>query len=82
MTRVVKRNAKKGGINADTKEQRKVVWVQLTFFIKSKEEQKREMKKKLIEARWKLKKMTRDEKRKYWEGKWEKVEKSKNLTEI
>ena len=25
--------------------------------------------------------MTRDEKRKYWEGKWEKVEKSKNLTE-
>ena len=82
MTRVVKRNAKKRGTNADTVEQRKLVWVQLKKFIKGKEEQKREMKEKLIEARRKLKKMTRDGKRKYWEGKWKKVGKIKNLMKI
>ena len=70
-------------IDGESKEQRKIVWDKLKNSIKARnqrnEKQEREL---LTEERRKLKNMKKEKSREYWEGKWSKIEKCENITEL
>ena len=85
--RKIKKDARgKKWMDKEVKKQRNVVWKHQKNYVKGKKDRTEEENKRdqetLIKERRKLKEIKKKKDREYWDGKWNKVEKSKNVTEM